>query len=76
MRIIHNVTVLPVSGPAIREGAVALEAGRIVAVGRAPGGDFDSLGLGRAAASATLIDGEGGVLTPGLIGRASCRERV
>lgn len=67
MRIIHNVTVLPVSGPAIREGAVALEAGRVVAVGRAPGGDFDSLGLGRATATATLIDGEGGMLTPGLI---------
>lgn len=67
MQIIHNVTVLPVAGPAIPEGAVALEAGRILAVGRAPGGDFAALGLGAAAGGAALVDGEGGVLTPGLI---------
>ena len=71
MLIIHNVTVLPVVGPAMGEGAVAIDAGRVLSVGRARGGDFASLGgavtEAVAAGAAELFDGEGGVLTPGLI---------
>lgn len=71
MLVLHNVTVFPIASPPIRGGAVAVAEGKILAVG--PTGDGGPAGLSPAVAEAlragraTLIDGEGGILTPGLI---------
>ncbi|MDH7568458.1 MAG: amidohydrolase [Armatimonadota bacterium] len=70
MLILHNAAVYPVAQPPINPGAVAIEDGRIVAVGPTAEG-FAALGPQVVAAvragRATLVDVAGGVLTPGLI---------
>jgi imidazolonepropionase-like amidohydrolase len=55
--VIRNVTVMTAAGPTIRNGAVLLRDGRIVSVG--PSVD--------APAGATVIDGQGKYLTPGIV---------
>jgi len=58
---ITNARIEPVSGPAIPSGTIVLEDGKIAA-----------LGAGIAPpAGATVIDGKGGVVTPGLIAPSS-----
>ncbi|MBI3948266.1 MAG: amidohydrolase [Armatimonadetes bacterium] len=71
MLIIHNVTVCPVSAPPIPMGAVAVDAGRIIAVGSVeeggPGALSPLVAEALRAGRAVLVDGERGFLTPGLI---------
>jgi len=55
--VIRNVTVMTAAGPTIRNGAVLLQDNRIVSVG--PTVDVP--------AGATVIDGQGKYLTPGII---------
>jgi imidazolonepropionase-like amidohydrolase len=55
--VIQNVTVMTAAGPTIRNGAVLVRDGRIAAVGTSVD----------APAGATVVDGTGKVLTPGLI---------
>lgn len=66
MILVKNVTVHPVTSEPIVDGAVAWEDGRIIAVGKP-----DSLGpqvdAALSAGRVTIVDGEGGVLIPGII---------
>jgi imidazolonepropionase-like amidohydrolase len=55
--VIRNVTILTAAGPAIRNGAVLLQDGRIAAVGATV----------QAPADAVVIDGAGKYVTPGII---------
>ena len=64
--LIRNATIMTAAGQEIANGSILLKDGRIVAVG--PTVD--------APADAVVVDGTGKWVTPGVIGRASCRERV
>ncbi|HKO15796.1 MAG TPA: amidohydrolase [Gemmatimonadaceae bacterium] len=55
--VIRNVTILTAAGPAIHNGAVLLQGGKIAAVGTAV----------EAPADAVVIDGTGKYVTPGII---------
>jgi imidazolonepropionase-like amidohydrolase len=55
--VIRNVNIMTAAGPMIRNGAVALANGKIVAVGQTVD----------APAGATVIDGKGRYVTPGII---------
>ena len=55
--VIRNATILTAVGPAIRNGSVVLQNGKIVAVGTSV----------NAPADATVIDGAGKYVTPGII---------
>ena len=55
--VIRNVTVLTAAGPIIRNGAILLQNGRIVAVGATVNAPADAL----------VIDGTGKYVTPGII---------
>ncbi|NUO62485.1 MAG: amidohydrolase family protein [Gemmatimonadaceae bacterium] len=55
--VIRNVTIMTAAGPTIRNGAVLLRDGRIAAVGASVDAPSD----------ATVIDGTGKYLTPGII---------
>jgi imidazolonepropionase-like amidohydrolase len=71
MLIIHNVTAYPIVARPIRDGAVAVDAGKIVAVGS--GGitglasQSQEVAAAQAAGTVEYIDGTGGVLMPGII---------
>lgn len=71
MLIVHNVTVYPIASPPIRNGAVAWDDGKIVAVGpvgeQGPGAIDPAVADALAAGRAVLEDGEGGILMPGII---------
>jgi len=70
MIVIHNVNVYTITQGKITSGAVAVADGKIVAVGESSG-DVTQLAPSVAEAlksgQAELVDGEGGVLTPGII---------
>jgi imidazolonepropionase-like amidohydrolase len=55
--VVRNVTILTAAGPAIRNGSVLLQDGKIAAVGASV----------QAPADAVVIDGAGKYLTPGII---------
>src|SRR5439155_19852798 len=55
--VIRNATILTAVGPAIRNGSVLLQNGKIMAVGTSV----------NAPADATVIDGAGRYVTPGII---------
>jgi len=59
--VIRNVNILTAAGPMIRNGAVSVADGRIVAVGGGAGASVD------VPAGAIVIDGMGKYLTPGLV---------
>ncbi len=70
MQVIYNVTVYPVSSPPISQGAVAIADGKIVACGQAAAGPAAVNALVAQAVhsgQAELLDGQGGILTPGII---------
>lgn len=69
MILIHNVDVYPISASPIRNGAVAWKDGKIVAIGTvgAEGPEAIAPEVKEAAGQLKLIDGQGGVLMPGMI---------
>lgn len=71
MLIIHNVHVYPISAPPIANGAVAVNDGKIAAVGLVgrdgPGNFAPVVAAAVAAGTAAFVDGGGGVLMPGII---------
>src|SRR5436190_1657813 len=55
--VIRNVTIMTAAGPTIRNGAILMQGGKIVAVGATV----------NAPADAVVIDGTGKYVTPGII---------
>ena len=72
--VIHDVAIF--DGEQLLDGrhTVVIDAGRIADI--LPAGAVPASLLEEARSSGRLVAGEGRTLLPGLIGRASCRERV
>ncbi len=70
MQIIYNVTIYPVSATPINKGAVAVADGKVIAFGLAENGPAslsDEVAEVIRQNKATLVNGQNGSLTPGLI---------
>ncbi|HHT26259.1 MAG TPA: amidohydrolase [Firmicutes bacterium] len=71
MLVIHNVTVYPIVASPIKDGAVAVNEGKIVAVGSGGIAGLAStsqeVAAAQVAGNVEYIDGAGGVLMPGII---------